>query len=160
MSGFFALRRETFEHADRLTPLGYKIGLELMCKCRVREIKEIPIHFAERTRGESKLSLRQQFRYLEHLSRLYDFCYPRLSPIAKFLIVLGISFFVSLGMYEFLLLEGTGPMLAPIFAYPAAILVTAVFHRRYIRTARRQLHGLAAGRGAKIQHAPAFHVAQ
>jgi len=136
MSGFFALRRETFEHADRLTPLGYKIGLELMCKCRVREIKEIPIHFAERTRGESKLSLREQFRYLEHLSRLYDFCYPRLSPIAKFLIVLGISFFVSLGMYEFLLLEGTGPMLAPIFAYPAAILVTAVFHRRYIRTQR------------------------
>ncbi|HEY7089314.1 MAG TPA: polyprenol monophosphomannose synthase, partial [Tepidisphaeraceae bacterium] len=28
MSGFFALKRETFDGAQRLTPLGYKIGLE------------------------------------------------------------------------------------------------------------------------------------
>src|SRR5262249_17926892 len=73
MSGFFAMRRETLDAAQRLTPLGYKIGLELMCKCRVQHVKEVPIHFAERTRGQSKLSLREQFRYLEHLSRLYDF---------------------------------------------------------------------------------------
>jgi hypothetical protein len=53
MSGFFALRRETFDSAQRLTPLGYKIGLELMCKCRVRHVTEVPIHFAERTRGGS-----------------------------------------------------------------------------------------------------------
>ena len=44
-----------------------------MCKCRVKNVREVPIHFAERTRGESKLTLREQFRYLEHLSRLYDF---------------------------------------------------------------------------------------
>jgi dolichol-phosphate mannosyltransferase len=137
MSGFFALRRETFERADRLTPLGYKIGLELMCKCRVRQIQEVPIHFAERAHGQSKLSLREQFRYLEHLSRLYDFCYPRISPIAKFLIVLVLSFLVSLGVYEVLVYQGgVGPMMAPICAYPAAILVTAVFHRRYIRAQR------------------------
>src|SRR4051794_18396687 len=71
MSGFFALRRETYERAHRLTPLGYKIGLELMCKCRVKRIAEVPIHFAERTGGESKLTVKQQFKYLEHLSRLY-----------------------------------------------------------------------------------------
>src|SRR5262249_27240698 len=124
MSGFFALRRETFERAQRLTPLGYKIGLELMCKCRVRHVQEIPIHFAERTRGQSKLSLREQFRYLEHLSRLYDFCYPRLSPIGKFLIVLLLGFAVSLSVYELLLHAGVGPLLAPIFSYPAAIFVT------------------------------------
>ena len=29
MSGFFALKREIFERGQRLTPLGYKIGLEL-----------------------------------------------------------------------------------------------------------------------------------
>ncbi len=136
MSGFFALRRETFDRAQRLTPLGYKIGLELMCKCRVKQVKEVPIHFAERTRGESKLSMKEQFRYLEHLSRLYDFCYPRLSPITKFLIVLGLSFCVSLGAFELLIRNGVGPLWAPIFAYPFAILVTAIFHRRYIRTQR------------------------
>ena len=136
MSGFFALRRSTYEGAQRLTPLGYKIGLELMCKCRVKRVQEVPIHFAERTRGESKLSLREQFRYLEHLSRLYDFCYPRLSPIAKFLIVLGMSFCVSLAVFELLLFLGVGPLMSPILSYPAAVLVTAVFHRRYIRTQR------------------------
>lgn len=136
MSGFFALRRDTFEGAQRLTPLGYKIGLELMCKCRVHQVKEIPIHFAERTRGESKLSLKEQFRYLEHLSRLYDFCFPRLSPMVKFLVVLIVSMLVSLGLFELLLYNGVGPRWAPILAYPAAIVVTGVFHRRYIRTQR------------------------
>lgn len=136
MSGFFAMRRETFEGAQRLTPLGYKIGLELMCKCRVNQVKEVPIHFAERTRGESKLSLREQFRYLEHLSRLYDFCFPRLSPIVKFMIVLILSMLVSFGLYELLLYKGVGPRSAPVLAYPAAILVTSIFHRRYIRTQR------------------------
>jgi dolichol-phosphate mannosyltransferase len=72
MSGFFALKRSTYDAATRLTPLGYKIGLELMCKCRVSRVKEIPIHFALRQRGQSKLTLTQQFKYLEHLSRLYD----------------------------------------------------------------------------------------
>ena len=28
----------------------YKIGLELMCKCRVQKVQEVPIHFAERLR--------------------------------------------------------------------------------------------------------------
>ena len=90
MSGFFALRRETYQHAQRLTPLGYKIGLELICKCRVKLVHEVPILFALRQHGRSKLSLKEQFRYLEHLSRLYDFSFPRLAPMLKFLIVLGL----------------------------------------------------------------------
>ena len=82
MSGFFALRRETFERARHLTPLGYKIGLELMCKCGVarERVREVPIHFATRHAGRSKLGLKQQFKYLEHLSRLYDFFFPAYRP--------------------------------------------------------------------------------
>ncbi len=71
MAGFFALRRETFEQADPLDPIGYKIGLELICRCRCRHVREVPIAFANRARGESKLTLEQQARYLVHLSRLY-----------------------------------------------------------------------------------------
>lgn len=70
MSGFFALRRSTFEHASGLCPLGYKIGLELIVKCRCRRIDEVPIHFHERTRGESKLTLGQQWLYMRHVGRL------------------------------------------------------------------------------------------
>ncbi len=141
MSGFFALRRETFESAVALTPLGYKIALELMCKCRVLEpgrggIREIPIDFATRARGQSKLNLREQFRYLEHLSRLYDFTFPRASPVMKFLIVLVISWMVALGVYLGLLAMNVSPRMAPILAYPAALAVTALFHARYVRTQR------------------------
>jgi dolichol-phosphate mannosyltransferase len=139
MSGFFALKRQTYDRAQRLTPLGYKIALELMCKCRVQNVREIPIHFAERTRGQSKLSLREQFRYLEHLSRLYDFCFPRLSPIVKFLIVTVLDWLVGLAVYQIMIHGDVTPAMSVVVAYLGAILVTAVFHRRYIRAQREFL---------------------
>ena len=139
MSGFFALNRETFERGKRLTPLGYKIGLELMAKCRVRNVREIPIHFAERTRGESKLTLKEQFRYLEHLSRLYNFHFPRLVPILKFLIVTVLAWCVAFGLFVILLRNDFGPVWSPSLAYLAAIAVTAIFHTRYVRTQREYL---------------------
>jgi dolichol-phosphate mannosyltransferase len=71
MSGFFALRRETFARCTRLDPIGYKIGLELICRCACRHVAEIPIVFQNRTRGSSKLNLGQIRRYLLHLDRLY-----------------------------------------------------------------------------------------
>lgn len=71
MSGFFALTRTTFETARDLNPIGYKIGLELMVKCKLRRIVEIPIHFEDRQLGESKLSLAEQRKYLQHLCRLF-----------------------------------------------------------------------------------------
>jgi dolichol-phosphate mannosyltransferase len=133
MAGFFALKRETYLSARQLTPLGYKIALELMCKCGAKNVREIPIHFALRLAGESKLSLKQQFRYLEHLSRLYDFTFPRVSPILKFVIATVAGWLVGLAAY---LCSGAGHVMAIVLAYPATILVTAIFHARYIRTQR------------------------
>jgi dolichol-phosphate mannosyltransferase len=137
MSGFFSLRRESYLNARRLTPLGYKIGLELMCKCRVKKVREIPILFGLRERGQSKLSLKQQFRYLEHLSRLYDFTFPRAGPAIKFLIATAASWSVGLGAYALLERLGDGPIHAAALAYPPALLVTTLFHVRYVRTQRR-----------------------
>src|SRR6266446_3910578 len=102
MSGFFALRRETYLRAKHLTPIGYKIGLELMCKCQVKSVRELPIHFGARTRGQSKLTVKEQYRYLAHLSRLYDYHFPRASPIAKFLIVLACSWIWTAPLYVIL----------------------------------------------------------
>jgi dolichol-phosphate mannosyltransferase len=134
MSGFFALRRTTLAGAQRLTPLGYKIGLELMCKCRVRRVREVPIHFSARQHGRSKLTIKQQFRYLEHLSRLYDFTFPRLSPVVKFLIATACGWFVGFALYLIFSRAGTAPPRAATLSYPAAILTTAAFHLRYVRT--------------------------
>jgi dolichol-phosphate mannosyltransferase len=135
MTGFFALSRDTYASARQLTPLGYKIALELMCKCRAQHVQEIPIHFGMRTKGRSKLNLKQQFKYLEHLSRLYDFTFPRLSPVTKFLIATFASWFV--GLAGFLLNHPhADPVRAVTIAYGWALIVTAVFHIRYIRTQR------------------------
>ncbi len=73
MSGFFALPRHVFERAREPSPLGYKIGLELLVRCDCGNVKEIPIHFANRTRGESKLTAKQQLLYVRHLARLYRY---------------------------------------------------------------------------------------
>jgi dolichol-phosphate mannosyltransferase len=71
MAGFFAIRRDTLARAKTLRPLGYKILLELVVRCDCRRIVEIPIEFQDRVRGESKLSLAQQWLYVRHLTRLY-----------------------------------------------------------------------------------------
>ncbi|MGI0129379.1 MAG: polyprenol monophosphomannose synthase [Thermoplasmata archaeon] len=70
MSGFFAVRREVLGRA-RLTPVGYKIALEILVKCRPRPYVEIPFVFERRLAGESKLGRRVIGNYLVHLARLY-----------------------------------------------------------------------------------------
>jgi dolichol-phosphate mannosyltransferase len=70
MSGFFALPRSLFEQAGPLDPIGYKIALELLVKCPCRKVAEVPIHFAKRFKGSSKLNVGEQLRYLKHLTRL------------------------------------------------------------------------------------------
>ena len=77
MSGFFALPRKTFESAYELNPIGYKIGLELMVKCNLHRIEEIPIHFKDRQFGQSKLTLTEQKKYIQHLCRLFIYKYWR-----------------------------------------------------------------------------------
>ena len=76
MSGFFALTRETFERADRLDPIGYKIALELYVKAHCHSPGEVPIQFDTRSAGESKFSVGEQVRYVRHLWRLYCYRYP------------------------------------------------------------------------------------
>lgn len=70
LSGFFALDRRAVPDLAQLKPIGYKIGLELMVRGRLR-IREIPIAFQDRGRGKSKFNLQEQLRFLRHLWRLY-----------------------------------------------------------------------------------------
>jgi dolichol-phosphate mannosyltransferase len=70
MSGFFAVRRDVLARAA-LAPIGYKIALEILVKCRPRPWVEVPIEFRPRIAGESKLDGRESANYLRHLARLY-----------------------------------------------------------------------------------------
>jgi dolichol-phosphate mannosyltransferase len=73
MSGFFALRRTDMPDAGRLSPIGYKIALEIYVKGDFNDPTEVPIHFADRQHGESKLSLKEQLNFLRHVGRLYAY---------------------------------------------------------------------------------------
>lgn len=71
MSGFFAFDRSIVRRA-RLAPAGFKIGLEIVVKCRPRPLLEVPFCFGSRIAGISKLGTGQVFGYARHLSRLYS----------------------------------------------------------------------------------------
>jgi dolichol-phosphate mannosyltransferase len=73
MSGFFAIRRSDMPDPSRLSPVGYKIALEIFVKGRFHHASEVPIHFADRQFGQSKLSLKEQLNFLRHLARLYAY---------------------------------------------------------------------------------------
>lgn len=75
LSGFFCLTKTTFLKARKLNPIGYKIGLELIVKCHCKNIIEVPIYFADRYKGKSKLNLKEQLYYLIHLCKLLRFKY-------------------------------------------------------------------------------------
>jgi dolichol-phosphate mannosyltransferase len=88
MSGFFALRRMTFQRGNSAyNPIGYKIGLELLVKCNCRRVAEVPIHFSDRRFGKSKLTFKEQLRYLQHIRRLYIHRYGTWSHLAQFAVV-------------------------------------------------------------------------
>lgn len=76
-SGFFAVRRGTVD-VSQLRPIGYKIALELIVRHGWTNIVELPITFADRKAGQTKLSAAEQLRYLRHLCRLYLFRARRL----------------------------------------------------------------------------------
>jgi dolichol-phosphate mannosyltransferase len=73
MSGFFAIRKADMPNPSSLSPIGYKIALEIYVKGQFSSPSEVPIHFADRQFGESKLSLEEQLNFLRHLARLYAF---------------------------------------------------------------------------------------
>lgn len=99
MSGFFAFKREDMPPRDRLSPIGYKIGLEIYVKGNFRNPSEIPIHFSERKFGESKLSLKEQLYFLRHLRRLYQYRYPAWAEFAQFGMVGSTGVLVDLSIY-------------------------------------------------------------
>ena len=114
MSGFFMLRRETFESHTGYTPIGYKIGLELLVKCACRDVREVPIHFADRQLGYSKLTVAEQLRYLQHVRRLYIHKFAFWSQLTQFLLVGASGLVVNL-------LVLTGLLAAGLTMQPAVI---------------------------------------
>jgi len=69
LSGFFAVRREILDGVQ-LSPVGYKILLEVLAKCEYDRVVEVPYTFKERDRGESKLTPKEYWDFLRHVGTL------------------------------------------------------------------------------------------
>lgn len=75
-TGFFAVRGSCLEDV-KLTPLGFKIGLECFVKAGWSSYIEIPFMFTDRKCGSSKLRRGEFLAYLKHLRLLYVYTIKR-----------------------------------------------------------------------------------
>ena len=106
MSGYFMVRRRCIA-GRTLSPLGYKILIEVLARGRVPWIGEVGYVFQEREEGESKVTSKQYIDYLRHLVRLRF----SLGPIARFLRFGLVGFsgvFVDLGVFYLLRSQNFG----------------------------------------------------
>ena len=140
MAGFFALRRADYEGAEDLNPIGYKIGLELIVKGRLENVGEIPIHFTDRVRGESKLTLQEQLKYIRHLRRLYMWRYATWSSMAQFAAVGASGVVVNLGVLSMALALGAGRDLALVAGIVVSVVTNFLLNRRFTFSDARDDH--------------------
>lgn len=106
MSGYFMVRRSCIA-GRTLSPVGYKILIEVIARGRVPWIGEVGYVFQEREEGESKVTSKQYVDYLRHLLRLRF----SLGPIARFFRFGLVGFsgvFVDLGVFYLLRSQGVG----------------------------------------------------
>lgn len=95
MSGFFALKRSVIEGVA-LDPVGYKIGLEILVKGKYSKVVEVPIRFADRKAGKSKLGASEYLKYIDHVSTLYEQKRFWLAKYIKFAFIGGIGAVINL----------------------------------------------------------------
>lgn len=132
MSGFFAVSRRCFEQAAPLRPIGYKIALELLAKCPVKDVAEVPIRFTDRQIGKSKVSLKQAFLYLRHLRLLYHHVYPNWSETLHFLSIGATGVVVDIAAYLLLVHSlDVHHVSAKALSFVAASVSNWALNRRY-----------------------------
>ncbi|MBD2097826.1 glycosyltransferase [Trichocoleus sp. FACHB-591] len=80
MSGYFLVRRSAIA-GKTLSPVGYKILIEVLGRGNIGRVAEVGYVFQERQSGESKVTWKQYVEYLRHLVRLR----LALSPFGRFI---------------------------------------------------------------------------
>ena len=129
LSGFFALRRREMPPTESLSPVGYKIGLEILIKGNFRRVREIPIHFADRQFGKSKLDAREQWNYLRHLRRLYRHRWPQAAAFAQFCAVGGVGLAWDILFYYLMQAAGFGHWAARAISFWPAVTNNWILNR-------------------------------
>ncbi|HEU4338912.1 MAG TPA: glycosyltransferase family 39 protein [Planctomycetota bacterium] len=85
-AGFFAIQRSLIA-GKNFKVEGFKILLEILAKIRPEKVSEVPIQFAPRHAGKSKVAAGTAIAYVKQLVRLYA-----ARPAARVLAVIGLLF--------------------------------------------------------------------
>jgi dolichol-phosphate mannosyltransferase len=121
MSGYFMVRRNSIANKV-LSPVGYKILIEVAARGKIRWIAETGYVFRERVAGASKVTWKQYVEYIQHLIALRF----SLWPVTRFLRfgVVGFSgVFVDMGIFYLLrTMFGLGLTRSAIFSSEVAII--------------------------------------
>jgi dolichol-phosphate mannosyltransferase len=72
MSGCFMFRNEALDHTN-LSPIGFKILLEIMAKSEFDNVAEVPYIFGNRRNGKSNLSVKEMQNYIMHVLQIFCF---------------------------------------------------------------------------------------
>lgn len=80
-NGYFLVRRDVIN--TELDPKGFKILMEILVKCKYTKVKEVPIDYVGRVRGDSKLTSRQVTTHLNYLNKLRKDPRNRQPPVPK-----------------------------------------------------------------------------
>jgi dolichol-phosphate mannosyltransferase len=123
MSGYFMFRRASIAGVT-LSPVGYKILIEVLGRARIGHVAEVGYVFRERTQGESKVTSQVYVEYLRHLLRLRLDSLP-IARFVRFSIVGLTGVFVDMGVL-YLLSDpttlGWGLTRSKVIASSAAII--------------------------------------
>ena len=121
MSGFFMVRRSAIAN-KLLSPVGYKILIEVAARGQIRWIAETGYVFRERVAGASKVTWKQYIEYLQHLIILRFSLWP-VTRFLRFGIVGFSGVFVDLGVFYLLrTVLGIGLTRSAIFSSEIAII--------------------------------------
>lgn len=100
MSGYFMVRRSAIV-GKSLSPVGYKILIEVAARGKVRWIAEAGYVFRERVAGESKVTWKQYVEYIQHLLTLRLTLWP-VERFFRFGVVGFSGVFVDMGVFYLL----------------------------------------------------------
>src|SRR5690606_37858676 len=92
---------------------------------------EVAIHFQDRQFGKSKLTIKEQLRYLQHVRRLYIFKFAFISQLVQFLVVGGIGVIVNLVVLTLALRLGFSTSISVVAAIVVSMLSNFALNRRF-----------------------------
>jgi dolichol-phosphate mannosyltransferase len=129
MSGYFLVRREAIAEKV-LSPIGYKILIEILAQGTIHWIAEVGYVFQERAEGASKVTWKQYIEYLQHLIQLRLVLWP-IQRFLRFGVVGFSGVFVDITTFYLLRNLGLGLTLSVILSGEIAIVNNFLWNDRW-----------------------------